>query len=79
MSMLTEREYEEYIQLLRAWVDAEKSLAGPDEADAEADQRPDGRASARVREAYAAVQGFRAQHALGEAAMAVATEPEAAA
>ncbi|MEE8346026.1 MAG: hypothetical protein V3S20_01640 [Dehalococcoidia bacterium] len=77
MSMLTAEQYEEYIQLLRAWVDAEKALGGPAGADAVADQGPDGRASARVREAYAAVQGFRAQHRLGEAAMAVAAEPEA--
>ena len=70
MSMLTEREYEEYIQLLRAWVDAEKALEGPAEADAGAAQV--------VREAYAAVQSFRAQHGLGEAAVAAAAEPEAA-
>jgi hypothetical protein len=66
--MLTEREYEEYIQLLRAWVDAEKALEGPADADAEAAQR--------VREAYAAVQSFRAQHGLREPAVAVAAEPE---
>jgi hypothetical protein len=70
MSMLTAEQYEEYIQLLRAWVDAEKALGGPAEASAEADQR--------VREAYAAVQSFRAQHELGEPAMAVAAEPEVA-
>ena len=59
MSMLTEQEYEEYIRLLRDWVDAEKALEGPDEADAEA---------ARLsREAYAAVQSFRERHGLGEA------------
>ncbi len=65
MSMLTEREYEEYIQLLRVWVDAEKALEGPAEGDAEASQRPDGRASARAREAHAAVQSFRQRYGLG--------------
>ena len=59
MSMLTEQEYEEYIRLLRGWVEAEKALEGPDEADAGA--------SARAREAYAAVQSFRERHGLGEA------------
>ncbi len=88
MSMLTAEQYEEYIQLLRAWVDAEKALGGPAGADAVADQGPDGRPArpgasptgrmaARVREAYAAVQSVRAQHRLGEAAMAVAAVPEA--
>ena len=64
MSKLTEEQYEEYIRLLRTWVDAEKALEGLDAPDAEATQRPDGRASARVREAYAALQSFRAQHGL---------------
>ncbi len=58
MSMLTEREYEEYIRLLREWVDAEKALEGPADADAGA--------SARAREAHAAVQRFRASHGLAE-------------
>jgi len=57
MSMLTEREYEEYIRLLREWVDAEKALEGPADADARAVQR--------AREAHAAVQSLRAQHGLG--------------
>ena len=57
MSMLTEQEYEEYIRLLRGWVDAEKALEGPDAAEAEAAQR--------AREAHAAVQGFRERHGLG--------------
>ena len=65
MSMLTEREYEEYIRLLREWVDAEKALEGPADADARAVQR--------TREAHAAVQSFRAQHGLAEAATAVET------
>jgi hypothetical protein len=57
VSKLTESEYEEYIGLLRAWVDAEKALEGPAEAD--------GQAAQCAREAHAAVQGFRAQHGLG--------------
>ena len=57
MSILAEREYEEYIQLLREWVDAEKALEGPAEADAQAVQR--------ARAAYAAVQGFRERYGLG--------------
>ena len=57
MSMLTEQEYEEYIRLLRGWVDAEKALEGPDAPEAEA--------SALAREAYAAVQSFRERHGLG--------------
>ena len=61
MSMLTEQEYEEYIRLLRAWVDAEKPLEGP--------AAPDAEASARARQAYAAVQSFRERHGLGAAAV----------
>ena len=57
MSMLTEQEYEEYIRLLRGWVDAEKALEGPDEGDAAA--------ARQAREAYAAVQSFRERHGLG--------------
>ncbi len=64
MSMLTEREYEEYIQLLRVWVDAEKALEGK--------APPDGEATAHARQAYAAVQSFRSRYGLGEAAVAVA-------
>ena len=56
MSRLTEQEYEEYIRLLRAWVDAEKALEGPEPSEAEA--------AARAREAYAAVALFRQQHRL---------------
>ena len=68
MSMLTEQEYEEYIRLLRGWVDAEKALEGPDEADAEA--------ARQAREAYAAVQSFRERHGLGEAGARVAAAME---
>ena len=62
MSMLTEQEYEEYIRLLRGWVDAEKALEGPEPA---ADE-----AAHRAREAYAAVQSFRERHGLGSAGVA---------
>jgi hypothetical protein len=51
MSLLTEAQYEEYIALLRAWVDAEKALDGPGE--------PDTDAARQAREAYAAVESFR--------------------
>ena len=51
MSMLTEDQYEEYIGLLRAWVDAEKLLEGPGE--------PDPDAARRARDAHAAVESFR--------------------
>jgi hypothetical protein len=64
MSMLTEQEYEGYIRLLRDWVDAEKALEGPGEADAEATRQ--------AREAYAAVQSFRERHGLGSEGTRVA-------
>jgi len=68
MSRLTEQEYEEYIRLLRAWVDAEKALEGPEPSDAEA--------AARAREAYGAVASFRAAHGLaGEGAWAPSAPP----
>jgi hypothetical protein len=68
MSMLTEQEYEEYIRLLRAWVDAEKALEGPEPADDEA--------AHSAREAHAAVQSFRERHGLGGAGVGVAeTQP----
>ena len=54
--MLTEHEYEEYIQLLRDWVDAEKALEGKGEADAATAQR--------ARDAHAAVQSFRERYGL---------------
>jgi hypothetical protein len=49
MSMLTEQEYEEYIGLLRAWVDVEKALEGPEPV-------PDEMVRL-AREAHAAVRG----------------------
>jgi len=59
--MLTEEQYEEYIRLLRAWVDVEKALEGPEPADDEL--------ARLAREAHAAVQGFRERHSLTEAAV----------
>ncbi len=67
MSILTESEYEEYIQFLRAWVDAERALDSP--------ATPDAQAQERARNTRAAVQVFRLRYGLGEAAM----EPQPAA
>ena len=66
MSMLTEQEYEEYIRLLRAWVDVEKALEAPEPA---ADE-----VARLAREAHAAVQTFRERHGLGESAAVSARE-----
>ena len=57
MSKLTESEYEEYIQLLKLWVEAEKGLEGQ--------APPDGEAGHQAREAYATVQSFRSRYGLG--------------
>jgi len=68
MSMRTEQEYEESIRLLRAWVDVEKALEGPEPADEEVLRL--------AREAHAAVQSFRAAHGLGvEGSRPQATAP----
>mgnify|MGYP000214673337 CR=1 FL=1 len=64
MSMLTESEYEEYMQLLKAWVQADKALEGLVTPDAEAQER--------ARTTRAAVQGFRSRYGLGEAAVGAA-------
>ena len=69
MSKLTEQEYEEYIRLLRAWVDAEKALDSPGAADAGATQR--------VLEAYAAVESFRERYGLERAETVGAAEGRA--
>jgi hypothetical protein len=63
MSRLSEAEYEEYIQLLSAWVDAEKAIEGME-------QEVDQRARDRAREAYAAVRSFRAAKGLEVGAQA---------
>jgi len=62
--MLTESEYEEYMQLLKAWVQADKALEGLVTPDAEAQER--------ARTTRAAVQGFRSRYGLGEAAVGAA-------
>jgi len=64
VSMLTESEYEEYMQLLKAWVQADKALEGLVTPDAEAQER--------ARTTRAAVQGFRSRYGLGEAAVGAA-------
>ncbi len=63
MSKLTESEYEEYIRLLRTWMDAEKALEGPSEHEVDPEARE------RVRAAHAAVRGFRQQHELDSEAV----------
>ena len=57
MSKLTESEYEEYMQLLKAWVQADKALEGQT-------QPSGGEAPAQARSAYAAVQDFRSRYGL---------------
>ncbi len=65
MSKLTESEYEEYMQLLKAWVLADKALEGQAPPDAEAQER--------ARTTRAAVQDFRSRYGLdGEERGAVA-------
>ena len=65
MSKLTESEYEEYIQLLKVWMDAGRPLEGTEnEVDPEARER--------VRAAHAAVQSFRERYGLAEAAVGAA-------
>ncbi len=62
MSKLTESEYEEYIRLLKSWMDVERALERTeDEVDPEARER--------VRAAHAAVRGFRQQHELDSEAV----------
>ena len=65
MSKLTESEYEEYMQLLKAWVQADKAPDSPATPDAEAQEQ-----AHRTREA---VNRFRSAHGL-DGAMEPATE-----
>ncbi len=69
MSKLTESEYEEYIQLLRVWVDAERALDSP--------VTPDSEAQERARTTRAAVQGFRQRYGLGGQERALEPQPMA--
>ena len=66
MSKLSESEYEEYMELLKVWVQADKALE-------EQTQPSGGEAAAQARSAYAAVQDFRSRYGLdGEERGAVA-------
>ncbi len=56
MNRLSDEQYAEYIELLKAWVEADKVAKGPGAADAEARER--------ARAAYAAVQDFRQRYEL---------------
>ncbi len=61
MSKLTEDQYEEYMQLLKAWVQADKALDTPVTPDAEAQER--------ARTTCAAVQSFRSRYELDSEAV----------
>ena len=61
MSKLTEDQYEEYMQLLKSWVQADKALDGPVPPDAEAQER--------ARTTRAAVQSFRSRYELDSEAV----------
>ena len=56
MTRLSDEQYAEYVELLKAWVEADKTLQGL--------QSPDAGAQERARAAYAAVQGFRERYGL---------------
>ncbi len=56
MSKLTESEYEEYMRLLKAWVQADKALDSPVPPDADAQER--------ARTTRAAVDRFRERYGL---------------
>jgi len=56
MSTLSDDQYEEYLNLLKAWIEADKALKGL--------AMPDPEAQERARAAYAAVQGFRERYGL---------------
>ena len=61
MTRLSDEQYAEYVELLKAWVEADKTLVGLAMPDAEAEER--------ARAAYAAVEGFRERYGLGGAAV----------
>jgi hypothetical protein len=56
MSILSDEQYADYLELLKAWIEADRALKGP--------AMPDPEARERARAAYAAVQGFRERHGL---------------
>ena len=61
MTRLSDEQYTEYVELLKAWVEADSVLMGPATPDPEAEER--------ARAAYAAVEGFRERYGLGGAAV----------
>lgn len=56
MALLSDDQYEEYIRLLREWVDTEKAL--------KVLATPDPEAQERAAQAHAAVQSFRERYGL---------------
>ncbi len=56
MSKLTESEYEEYMRLLKAWVQTDRAL--------DSSATPDSEAQERARTTLAAVQDFRWRYGL---------------
>ena len=56
MNRLSDEQYAEYVELLKAWVEADKVVKGP--------ATPDPEAQVRARAAYAAVQSFRERYGL---------------
>jgi hypothetical protein len=69
MSILTDEQYAEYLQLLKEWIEADKALKGP---------TPEAEARERARAAHAALQGFRERYGLERERRALErTAPEA--
>ncbi len=60
MTRLSDEQYTEYVELLKAWVEADKVLNAA---------TPGPEAEERARAAYAAVEGFRERYSLGGAAV----------
>jgi len=56
VTLLSDQQYAEYVELLKAWVEADKVVKGP--------ATPDSEAQERARAAYAAVEGFRERYGL---------------
>lgn len=56
MSILTDEQYAEYLQLLKEWIEADKAMKGPARSEPEVQER--------ARAAYAALQGFRERYGL---------------
>ena len=68
MTRLSDEQYTEYVELLRAWVEADKVLNAA---------TPDPEAEERARAAYATVEGFRERFGLGRGAAVVGSAREA--